>query len=150
MQVKNDVVFYSDTVTAGATGVETLLTLTRAFGLDATTTGTSHKTSAGGKKLRITALEFYVRGHNTATAQTTLFSLRVNKDGAAIATTTPIIFQQRMSTPATANVVDRVVIPIPDGLDIPGGENVQFCISANSVFVTNAPTLQVTIIGYEC
>ena len=89
------------------------------------------------------------RGHNTATAQVTTFSLRINTGGAVTTGSTPKILNIRTMNGATANAVDRITIPFADPYIIYGDGTLQFGMTANAVFVTNAPTWDVLITGYE-
>jgi hypothetical protein len=139
---------YAVAAAAGATGTETAITLTRSAGTAATTTGTSFVVT-NGKTLRITAISVATRGNATATAQTTTFSLRMNTVGAVTTASTPILLQARSATPATANAWDRVIIPIAGGFEIAGNGTIQIGITAVATYTTNAPTWDVTIIGYE-
>lgn len=147
---RTDLRFYAVAAAAGATGTETAITLTKSSGTSATTTAASFVIT-NGKRFRITHLSVATRGNNTATAQTTTFNLRVNTAGAVTTTSTPIIFAARSATPATANAWDRYVVTLPaDGLDVALGDGtIQFGITAAATFVTNAPTWDVTIVGYE-
>lgn len=140
--------YYAIAAAAGTTGTETAITLTKSSGTSATTTGASHTPTAG-KRFRIMAFSVATRGHNTATAQTTTFNLRINTAGAVTTTSTPIVLAARSATPATANAWDRVMIPIPDGFEIEGNGTLQFGVTAAATYTTNAPTWDVTIIGYE-
>ena len=141
--------YYAVAAASGTTGTETAITLTKSSGTSATTTGASH-TPASGKRFKITFLSFAVRGHATATAQTTTFNFRINTAGAVTTTTTPIILSVRCATPATANAWDRIMIPVNgDGIEIPGDGTLQFGITAAATFTTNAPTWDVVIVGYE-
>jgi len=133
----------------GATGVETALTLTRSASAGGATTTGSSFTVASGKRFRITSLTFASRGHSTATAQATTFSLRVNAAGATT-TSSNAALQLRTATPATALAWDRVqLVPADDGDEMVGDGTLTFGVTANSVFATNAPTLDVFITGYE-
>lgn len=140
--------FYAVAAAAGATGTETAITLTKSSGTAATTTGVSFVVTSG-KTFRITGMSVATRGSATATIQTTTFNLRVNTAGAVVTTSTPIIFSARSATPATASAWDRYVLTIPDGLEIAGNGTLQFGITANSTYTTNAPTCDVNIIGFE-
>jgi hypothetical protein len=141
--------FYSVGAASGATGVETAINLTLSNGTSATSTGNSFVVTSG-KKFKMLSLTFAARGHATATAQVTTFSVRINTAGAVTTASTPIILRARCATPATASSWDRVTIPLPDaGLEIPGDGTLQFGVTANAVFVTNAPTWDVLILGYE-
>ena len=103
-----------------------------------------------GKTFRITLIVFATRGHNTATAQQTTFNFRINTAGAVTTTSTPIILAMRSATPATANAWDRVLVDIPDGLEIAGDGTAQFGITAVSTYASaKDPTWDVTIIGFE-
>lgn len=146
---RTDLRFYAVAAAAGATTVETAITLTKSSGTSATTTGASHVVTSG-KRFKITHFSVATRGNNTATAQTTTFNLRVNTAGAVTTSSTPIILAARSATPATANAWDRYVATLPaDGIEIPGDGTRQFGITAAATFTTNAPTWDVTIIGYE-
>src|SRR5580765_371949 len=145
---RTSVRYYATNVAAGTTGTETIFTLTSSRGTAATTTGTSF-TPASGKTFRIQYIVFTSRGNATAVAQVTTHSLRINTAGAAIVTSTPLVLQARTATPATSSAWDRVQIDIPDGYEIPGDGTLSFCVTANSVYVTSAPTWDVLIVGYE-
>lgn len=134
---------------AGATGTETAITLTRSGSPGAaTTTGTSF-TPTSGKRFRITSVTFASRGNATATAQVTTFALRVNTAG-AVTTTSNITVAARTATPGTALAWDRFILQLPDeGIEIAGNGTVQFGVTANAVFTTNAPTWDALITGYE-
>lgn len=140
--------FYANGVASGTTGTETIFTLTKASGTAATTTGTSFVVTSG-KRFRISSITVASRGNVTAVAQITTFSLRVNAAGACIVSSTPIEFAGATATPATALAWDRLSLPIPDGYEILGDGTLTFCLTANAVFVTSAPTWFVNIIGYE-
>lgn len=133
---------------AGTSGTETAISLTKSSGTSATSTGSSFVV-ASGKKFHITSFSVATRGHATATAQATTFSLRVNPAGAVTTSTTPITFSARSATPATASSWDRYVIPIPDGYEIAGDGTLQFGVTGNGIYVTNPPTWDVTITGFE-
>ena len=139
---------YAANVTSGATGVETAITLTKSSGTAATASAATFVVTSG-KRFRIQSIVVGVRGNATATAQVTTFALRVNPAGAVTTTSTPIVIQARCYTPATASAQDRQIIPIPDGYEIAGDGTLQFGVTANSVFVTNAPTWDVSIVGFE-
>lgn len=140
--------YYAVAAAAGTTGTQTAITLTESSGTSATATGVSFTPTAG-KTFRITAITFATRGNNTATAQTTTFNFRINTAGAVTTTSTPIILSMRSATPATANAWDRVMVEIPDGMEIPGDGTLQWGITAAATYATNAPTWDVTIIGFE-
>jgi hypothetical protein len=139
---------YATGAAAGATTVETAITLTRSAGTGATSTGTSFVVT-GGKKFRIQSIIFAARGHATATAQVTTFSLRLNAAGAVTTTSTPVLVQARVATPPTSSAWDRLSAQIPDGLEIAGDGTLQIGVTAVAVFTTNAPTWDVWITGYE-
>jgi hypothetical protein len=134
---------------AGATTVETAITLTRSGSPGATvTTGTSF-TATSGKRLKITSITFASRGHATATAQLTDFTLRVNTAGATTTTSAQVI-KARTATAATALAYDRISIPLEyAGIEIVGDGTLTFGVTANAVFTTNAPTWDVLITGIE-
>jgi hypothetical protein len=141
--------FWANTAASGTTTTETAITLTYANGIGgSTTTGTSF-TPTSGKTFRITSITFGCRGNSTATAQITVFSLRVNTSG-AVTTSSNINLSTVCATPSTANAWDRVTVSIPDGaLEIAGNGTIQWGMTANATFTTNAPTWDVLITGYE-
>lgn len=134
---------------SGATGTETAITLTRSGGAGAaTSTGTSFVPTSG-KRFRITSLTFAARGHATATVQITTFTLRVNSAGAVVVGSNAFL-QARVATPATSLAWDRVTFMLEEaGIEIAGDGTLQFGVTANAVFTTNAPTWDVIITGYE-
>lgn len=140
--------YYATNAAAGATTVETAITLTKSSGLGATSTGASFVIPAG-KKFRITNISVSTRGHVTPTAQSTTFSLRINTAGAVTTSSTPVVFQGTSATAAVANDWDRFEFSIPEGYEIPGDGTLQFGVTGNSTFTTNAPTWYVNIVGFE-
>jgi hypothetical protein len=141
-------IFRAVAAAAGTTTTETAITLTKSAGTAATSTGTSFVVTSG-KRYRITHLTFATRGHNTATAQTTTFNLRINTAGAVTTSSTPIIFSARSATPAVANDWDRATFEVPDGIEILGDGTLQFGVTAAATYTTNAPTWDVSLIGFE-
>lgn len=141
--------FYANNFASGATTVETIITWTQSKGTGAVVAATASYTITNGKTLRITALSVGTRGHLTATAQTTTFSLRLNTAGACVVTSTPILFAAQSATAAVSLAWDRVIIPIPEGYEIAGNGTIALCITGNATFTTNAPTWAVNLIGYE-
>src|SRR3989344_6013716 len=141
--------FYAVAAAAGTTGTQTAITLTKSSNTSATSTAVSFVITSG-KTFRITLISFATRGNATATAQTTTFNFRINTAGAVTTTSTPIILAMRSATPATANAWDRVLVDIPDGLEIAGDGTAQFGITAVSTYASaKDPTWDVTIIGFE-
>lgn len=146
--VRTAVNYYANAAAAGATGIETAITLTQSKGLAATSNAVSFVIPSG-KRFRITDITFASRGHATATAQITTFALRVNPAGAVTTTSTPVLIAVATATPAVAQEWDRFQISIPDGLEITGDGTLQFGVTANAVFTTNAPTWFCHISGFE-
>jgi hypothetical protein len=140
--------YYATGVAAGATGVETAISLTKSSDNAATSAAVSWVVGSG-KRFRIMAIMVASRGNSTATAQATTFNLRVNTAGAVTTSSTPIILALRTANAATASAWDRAYIDIPEGQEIAGDGTLQFGITANAVFTTNAPTWDVAIFGYE-
>lgn len=145
---RTHVTYYATGAASGTTTTETAISLTKSSGTSATSAANS-QTPASGKKYRITAITVASRGNVTATAQVSTFNLRINTAGAVITSSTPVIMSIRSATPATALAWDRVFIEIPEGLEIAGDGTLQIGMTANAVFVTNAPTWDVLITGYE-
>jgi hypothetical protein len=145
---RTELTFYAVAAAAGATTVETAITLTKSAGTAATSTGTSFVVT-NGKRFRISSIVFASRGHAAATAQLTTFSLRINTGGAVTTSSTPIILRATTATPAVSSEWDRYTAVLPDGYEIVGDGTLQFGITANATFTTNAPTWFVTIHGFE-
>lgn len=143
--------FYATGVASGATGVETAVPLAKAGTLGAAPAGAANSlVPASGKRFRITSITFCSRGHATATAQVTTFNLRVNSAGAVATTSTGILLQARVATPATASAWDRVTFNFEgEGPELIGDGTLQWGLTANAVFTTNAPTWDALITGYE-
>lgn len=141
--------FFATGAAAGTTGTETAITLSRSPSPGGTvTTGTSFVVTSG-KRFRITSASFSSRGNATATAQVSVFSVRVNTGGATT-TSSAIFFQGRTGNGAAASSYDRFVVDFGGiGPEIPGDGTLTFGVTANSVFVTNAPTWDVLITGVE-
>lgn len=143
--------FYATGVASGTTTTETAISLARAVVTGSAPAGAAASlTPTSGKRFRITSITFASRGNATATAQVTTFAIRVNSVGAVITSSTGILLQARTATPATALAWDRFTITFEDdGPEIVGDGTLQWGVTANAVFVTNAPTWDVLITGYE-
>lgn len=139
---------YANNAASGATTTETAITLTKSSGTSATSAAVSFVVTSG-KRFRITSITVGSRGNATATAQITVFNFRINTGGAVTTASTPVTFSCATATPATALAWDRCQIPIPDGYELLGDGTMQFGLTANSTFVTNAPTWFATITGFE-
>jgi hypothetical protein len=143
IDIRTPVNFYATAVTGVAT--ETLISLTKSQGLTATSTATSF-TNGIGKILRLESLTVATRGNAIATIQSTTFNLRYNSTVAVVTiTSTPVLLSVRSATPAVASEWDRVTLPI--GIELSGTG--QFGMSHISTFVTNAPTFDVILSGFE-
>ncbi len=134
------------------TATDTLLSLTKQVGTAAASAAATSIAITNGKRLKITHLSFASRGHATTTLQATTFNLRVNTAG-AVAVGSPLILSARSATPLVAGAWDRYVVDLgADGIEIPGnasGTQATIGVSAISAFAANAPTIDVTILGYE-
>lgn len=143
------VTYYVTASTVGATTVESALTFTKSAGTAANTSGLFFVIT-NGKTFRINSITVATLGNAVATAETTTISLRVATAGNCNTATTPVLFKFRSATPATASAWDRLpTFEIPDGYEIAGNGTINFCASVNSTFVTNAPTVDMLIEGYE-
>lgn len=141
--------FYAVGVTAGTTATEALVTLTKSSGVAATSTANTFVVTSG-KRFRIKSITYAMRGNVTATAAVVTFNIRVNTAGAVATTSTPVILAARTATPATALAWDRINIPLPiDGIELVGDGTMQWGLSVNPVFTTNAPTYDVMILADE-
>jgi hypothetical protein len=142
------IMFYATGVASGTTTTETAITLNKSAGTGATSSAVSFVITSG-KTFRITSIIFGSRGNATATAQITKFSLRLNTGGAVTTTSAPVLLAAQVATPATSSAYDRISVEIPDGYEIAGNGTIQFGLTANATFVTNAPTWDALIVGYE-
>jgi hypothetical protein len=144
------VTFYATNAAVGATTVETAVTLNKARGVGATSSAASFVigTSANaGTRYHITQITFATLGNAVATAQNTVFNLRVNTAGAVTTSSTPIVVSARCATAATASAYDRISLPV--SIDLDGDGTAQFGLTVNATYTTNAPTVDVLIQGYE-
>lgn len=134
--------------TVGATTVDSGLTLTKSSGTASTFTCKTCQITSG-KTLRIQAIQMSSLGNAVATAQSTTFKIRTVTSGNCLSgISTPLALTVRTATPATASAWDRYSLPIPDGYELPS-TIIAFCVDVNSTFTANAPTADITIIGYE-
>jgi hypothetical protein len=141
--------FSATAAAAGTTTTETAITLTRSGAAGAATTAAVSFTPTTGKRFRITSMTFASRGHATATIQSTTFNFRANS-GSAVTTSSNIMFSVRSATPATASAWDRFFLDFGDsGPEIVGDGTLQMGVTAAATYVTNAPTWDVLITGYE-
>lgn len=139
--------FYATAISAGTTGTETAITLNKSADNGATSSATSFVITSA-KRFRIQSIHVAAVGNSTATLQTTTFNLRINTAGAVTTSSTPIVLSLRVVT-SGSNEVGRIITEIPDGMETLGDGTIQFGITANAVYTTNAPTWDVAIIGYE-
>jgi hypothetical protein len=147
--VRTTINIYGSALAVGATTVEAALTLSKSAGTAAASSAASFVVTAG-KRFRITSIVLAQVGSATATLATSIFRLRVNPTGAVTTATTPVIWQSpRILTPATASAYQQFSLPIPFGMDIFGDGTLQFGFTVNSTFVTNAPTVDIAVSGYE-
>lgn len=140
--------FYQVMSTVGTTNVETLMVMNQSVGTAATSLTRSY-TVTSGKKYRISSITVGSRGHNTATAQTTTFNLRVNTGGACVVSSTPVVLSTRTVTAAVASSYDRITIPFSEGYEIAGDGTLSLCLTSNAVYTTFGPSLDFMIDGYE-
>jgi hypothetical protein len=136
---------------AGATGVEAAINLIKS-GVNgaAPAAAAASIVLTNGKRFRVTSMAFSSRGNVTATAQNTVFSVRVNNAG-AVTTTSNAWFSVKTETPASALAQDRYVVDFGnDGPEL-AADTATFNIgvTAKATFVTNAPVWDVAITGYE-
>lgn len=142
------IMFYVTSSTVGATGVESALTFTKSAGTGSTSSAYTFVITSG-KRFRITYISIATQANASATTHSTVFNLRLNTAANCNAGSTPVLGSWRSASAAVAGQWDRMVIPIGEGYEIAGNGTIQLCASVNSTFVTNAPTADMTIIGYE-
>lgn len=140
--------YFANGFAVPATSVEGAVTLTRAYGVTANTTGTSFVLTAG-RRFRITNFVIGMTGNAVATAANIIFRLRYSASGAVTTTTTPILLQARAGSPAMAGGSEHIAVNIPDGMELYGDGNAQIGITCLCNVSLNAPTGDVNIVGYE-
>lgn len=141
--------FYANGVAAGTNGTETAITLVKSAAAGSATSSAVSHVITSGKRFRIVQITFASRGHATATAQISTFSIRVNTSGATTTTSNTWI-AGRVATPATANAWDRLQLFFDDmGMELVGDGTLTFGVTAAAAYTTNAPTWDVIITGYE-
>ena len=135
---------------AVAATTETLNTMSYSTDNGTPTTGTSYTVTAA-KRFRIQAitLALHTIAGNTV-AVGVIVRIRVNNGGAAIVTS-PMQFIAVIPGVASANGGSQAVsIPIPDGYELVAGAGLGVTTTcAGFVATTNAPKVNVTIMGYE-
>lgn len=134
------------TAIAGVTTVTTEALLTLAVSRDgASPSNVTSISVTSGKRYRITAIVAGIRS-TAAAVLSGRISLRMNPTGAATATS-PILVTLPLSQQATAlaQAGDTVTIPIPDGIEISGTQQVglsQVCSAVTGL-------VNASVIGYE-
>lgn len=128
------------------TGVaaETLLTCAQNKG-GSTASATSY-TVTSGKTLRIQSISATVRGSSTAAAVNGIVNLR--SAASSVSTASPLVMT--LDVPGIADTSaagngNQVDVPIPDGLEIAGGQQIALSQSCS----TTSATVSVTLIGFE-
>lgn len=142
------VVLYGTALAVGTTNVDRLLTLSLQRGNAVVTTGTSYVIPAG-KKLKVQALLFTQVGNTTATAASSVFRWRYEPDGSVTTASTPILLQTRLASPATSLSFQQFNVPLAEGYEIAGDGVAGFGFTVTPTYTTNAPTVDVQLIGYE-
>jgi hypothetical protein len=99
---------------------------------------------AANKRLRITSMTFSVKA-NAAAAAFATFTLRINPTGAALIGSQSEFRVDLGNTEAVVGAARSICIPIPDGLELSGTE--QLAVSALAQATTNI--LSVTLTGFE-
>jgi hypothetical protein len=136
-------------LTAGTTATDAMIVLGQQFraGASAGTTGTSWAVTAG-KTFRVTSMTVGLLA-NAALVSSAVFTLRYNPAGAAVAGSAPSLVAT-LGVPAVAGQMATCTVPVPDGVDLPGGTTPgQFGVSVNPAWATTAPQVYVWISGYE-
>lgn len=140
---------YAVNASPAATTVETTIPTSLSFGVTNTVATTGY-VIATGKTLRIEQITLGMRGNaTTATIASATISMRVPATGGITITATPVVHQWRLAVPATTGAIDRITIPFPEGLEIPGNGARSVGFTGNATYVTNAPNWDVSFTGYE-
>ena len=136
-------------LTAGTTATDAMIVLGQQFraGSSVGTTGTSFAVTAG-KAFRVTAMTIGLLA-NGAVTSSAVFTLRYNPAGAATTASAPALVAT-LGVPAVTGTMSTLTVPVPDGLDLPGGTTPgQFGISVNPTWATTAPQVYAFLTGYE-
>lgn len=139
---------YGTALAVGATGVETLLTLSQQKGTAAVVAGTGYVIPAG-KRLRVQSLAFTQVGNATAAAAASVFRMRLNPAGAVAVASVPILLPARLASPAAATSFQQLSIPLAEGMEIAGDGVASFGFTVQATYTTTAPTVDVLLVGYE-
>jgi hypothetical protein len=122
---------------------DTLLSLVKSTAGVAAGGATTIAVTAG-KILRITTMTFAVKA-NAAAAAFATYNLRINPAGAAVIGSQSEFRVDLGNTEAVAGAARSIAVPIPDGLELSGTQ--QLAVSAAAQAVTNI--LSVALTGYE-
>lgn len=145
---RTSIVLYATGAAVGSASTETAITLTKSSGTAATTSADSFVVTSG-KTFRIQGVKFKTRANNTATTHTTIVRLRLNTAGAVGTSSTPVLFAGRCISGAVSQDTDVFDMLFPEGYEIVGDGTLQIGVTVYSSYVTNAPTIDVSIWGYE-
>jgi ubiquinone biosynthesis protein UbiJ len=130
---------------AGTAAVESTLTnFTFGTKAGAALTGATSYTVTSGKTLRIQSIALTL----IENATTCIGRFRIRQAASAIANTSPPIFDYVLGSPAgtaAAKQGTSVVIPIPDGLEVAGGQQITFTWFSD----VNTCQMSMSIVGYE-
>jgi hypothetical protein len=122
---------------------DTLLSLVKQLaGVDAG--GATTIAVTAGKRLRITSIHFGIRA-GAAEAAFGRMTLRHNPAGACVIGSPAKLALDVGLTAATADATDKIVLPIPEGLEFSGTDQIGVSLSAQAV--TNI--VSIALIGYE-
>lgn len=136
-------------LTAGTSATNALIVLGQEFrgGVSAGTTNTSNAITAG-KTFRVTAMTVALQA-NAALVSSAVFTLLYNPAGAVTTASAPALVATA-SVPAVTGTMSSATVPVPDGLDLPGGTTPgQFGIAVLPTWATTAPQVYAWITGYE-
>jgi hypothetical protein len=134
---------------AGTTATDAMIVLGQQFraGVSQGTTGTSFAITAN-KTFRVTSMTVALLA-NAALVSSAVFTLRYNPAGAAVTGSAPSLVAT-LGVPAVSGQLVTANVPVPDGLDLPGGATPgQFGISVNPTWATTAPQVYAWLAGYE-
>lgn len=124
---------------------EALVTMAQSVAGAASSNVTSYNVTAG-KRFRLQAIiASWIA--TTTTANTSRIRLRVNAGGAALITS-PIQLSFRLAWPSATFIANEgapVVLPIPDGFELPGGAG----LAISHIEAAANGTLDLSILGFE-
>jgi hypothetical protein len=143
---RQTVLLYWDEMTGTAAAESTLTNFTNGTLNAAALTAATNYTVTSGKRLRIQAIQIYVKATSTVN---NLAKFRIRQAASSIANSSPIIWAHNLALEVTGTIAaaafHEAAIPIPDGLEVAAGQQITFTWFT----AANTCTVGMSITGYE-